>query len=456
MWWTIVQKELKEHITSFRFLALFVLTVLLMMVSVLVFTVDYERAVETYPRRVEQWVGEDGKTYLNGVACRTGGMVRQFPLSLAFCSGVTERVFPNQVSMAVHGLRGIYRSSGTGTIFASAAHVDWGFVITVLLSFAGGLLTYKGISGEIRDGTMTQLLSNPLSRATVLLGKYLAALLVLTAALVIAMLCGLIVVQSMGTVNLSSDDWVKLGIFTLAGVAYLSLFILLGLCCSVFARRPLTSAVTFLFIWTCLVFVIPNLGGMLTQQIGHTSTPLQMKTAADAIPDRYPLHAGLSSEESAAIQLQRQYARERLLIEYAQALGQQVHFGQNLTRISPASTFSYATEHLISGGAARLTHFINNAVRFREGFLQAMIEADKEDPDSEHLYIPTSCGQNNFSKRTVDLGPAREFRDVPPSSLEGFQAALLDLSLLLLYNAVLFIAAFLGFSRQDVAPRFGE
>ena len=73
---------------------------------------------------------------------------------------------------------------------------------------------------------------------------------------------------------------------------------------------------SFLFTWTCLVFVIPNLAGMLAGQAGDVRTPLEMKEIAASIPDRFPLPPGMSDAEISSVKLRRELAREKLLIEY--------------------------------------------------------------------------------------------------------------------------------------------
>jgi len=452
MFWTTVKRELVDHIISLRFSAIVVLTVVLMVTSVLVFSVTYEKAVKEYPRRIEQLVGADGKVDLGAIPCQGGATVRRIPSPLAFCSGTGERELPDQVVMALHGLRAIQRTSDIGEILHGSAHVDWAFVVAVVLSFGAGLLTYKSVSGELRDGTLTLILSHPVPRSTVLLGKYFAALFALIAAFFLAISVSLIVLQSQGTMQFRGDDWVKLGLFGLVSVAYLSTFILIGLLCSVFTRSPLISAVAFLFVWTVLVFVIPNLGGILAGQIGNIKTPLQIREMAMAIPDQLSLTPGMGDDEVASVKLRRELAKERLLSEYLQSLIWQVHLGQDMTRISPTSTFSYAAERIVGGGTFRLMHFVKNAVRFREGFFQAVIEADKQDPESQHRYVPWWCGNNPFSHRVVDLGPAKEFRDSPPSSIESLVAAFWDLFLLILYNILTFAITFWRFIRRDVAP----
>lgn len=345
MLWTIVKRELADHLSSFRFSAIFVFILLLMLGSALVTSSTYNREVREYPPRVDQLVNEDGKVNLGTVACLGGITVRRRPSLLAFCSGTGERQLPNEAVMAVHGLRAVQRTADIGEILSGSADLDWAFIIASLFSFAAGLLTYKSVSGERRDGTLALVLSQPISRSTVLMGKYLAALIVLSAVFVIAVLTSLLVLQSLNAAPLTGNDWLKIGFFGFISIAYLSVFILIGLLCSVLTQGPLLSAVAFMFVWTGLVFVIPNLGGVLAGQIGDVMTPLQARELANAIPDQLSPGPGMNDDEVASVKLQRELARERLLREYLQSLARQVHLGQNLTRISPSSAYSYAAEN---------------------------------------------------------------------------------------------------------------
>ena len=455
MLWTVVKRELLDHLMSFRFSAMFVLTFLLMITSVLVFSAHYARERKEYPQRVEGLVDQDGKVHLGWIACQGGSTVRAIPSPLGFLFATGERELPDQAVMAIHGLSSLQKSAEPGDIMNSSGGTDWTYVITVLLSFGAGLLTYKSISGERRDGTLTLVLANPVSRATILLGKYLAALLALATVFVVSLLAGVIVLEILGTVHLGGDDWIKIGLFVILSLIFLSAFVFAGLLCSVFTRGPVLSAVAFLFAWMTLVFVIPNLGGILAGLTGNAQTPLQMREAAKQIPDRYTLTPSMSADQVASVKLERESARERLLISYLRSLVAQVDLGRDLTRVSPASLFSYAAERIVGGGTFRLTHFVDNAVRYREGFLQAVIQADKNDPNSEHRYVPWWCGGNHFSTLAVDPGPAKEFRDTLPSAGEGLAAAFWDVFLLLLYTIIAFAVAFWRLARQNVAPAPG-
>ena len=452
MLWAIVKRELADHLMSFRFSAIFVLTLLLMVISILVSSSEYRKAMKEYPTRVEQLVNEDGKVNLGMVAGQGRATVQQVPSYLAFCNGTGERQLPNQVFMAVHGLRGVQRSSDLGEVYRLPGRVDWTFAIAVILSFGAGLLTYRGISGEMSEGTLTLVLSHPVPRSTVLLGKYIAALLALVTVFLIATLCGLVVILSIDPGQLRGDDWLKIGFFCMVGIIYLSCFTSIGLVCSVVARGPLLSAIAYLFVWTAFVFIAPNLGGIVAARLGDAPTPLQMREASAAIKDQISLTPTMGPDEVASAKLRRESAREQLLIGYVQSLTRQVDLGEDLARISPVSVFSSASERIVGGGTFRLKQFLNNALRYREGFLQGMLREDRKDPDSQHRYTPWWVGGKHFSQRVVDIGPQKEFRDPPPTSLEGLGAALWDILLLSLYSMIFFSIALWRFASRDVVP----
>jgi len=175
-----------------------------------------------------------------------------------------------------------------------------------------------------------------------------------------------------------------------------------------------------------------------------------------AISARYPEPPGTTLQQSSVIMLEREDASEALLIQHFHAMCGQVGTGERFARLSPSAVYAYAAEATAGGGLPRLIQFVDNAVRYRKGLFQAMLDADRSDPSSQHIYIPYRCGGNVFSPRNVDLGPAKEFRDLPPSSGESLLAAMWDLLLLGVYNLLAFAVAFTWFLRQDVAALPGE
>jgi ABC-type transport system involved in multi-copper enzyme maturation permease subunit len=454
MFLTLLAKECYDHLLSFRFGAVLLLTVLLMAASVLVHSLDYRQALRTYPRAPGGLVEEDGTTQMMMLPCRAWG-VHKAPAPLAFCAGSGERELPDFVVTALHGAQSAGRNVKVGELLTSPTSMHWGFVVAILLSFAAGLLTYKSVSGESRDGTLTLLLSSPVPKITLLSAKYLAALIALAVALGTGMAAALLIVQAGGESGLTAIHAGKLALIALTSLLYLSIFISLGLLCSVATRTPVLSAVAFLFAWTFLAFVVPNLGGSIAGLVGRVQSPAEINRLSADIDVRFPFPPGVSSGEYAAVRLRREEAREQLFLEYLQALVRQVDVGRNVTRLSPTSAYTYAVESLADLGVQRLTHFVANVVRYRKNVFAAVLAADREDPASEHRYTPWACGGQQFTRRVVDLGPVKEFQDTPSTPLEGLHGALMDILLLGLENLIVFAAAFWTFVRRDVVSASG-
>lgn len=449
MFGIVYGRELREHLMSFRFGAVFLLTQLLMVSAVLVFSAEHGTAMAEY-EPVSGLVDDDGLVNLQSLPCRGGIHVRRLPSRLAFASASAERVLPDEVRMAVHGIGSIARRSDVADALARGARVDWTYAIAVLLSFAAGLLTFRSVSGERENGTLALTLANSLSRAMLLAGKYAAAMSALGLSLVVGMVLSLLVLMAQGSVSLRGDDWVQLGLVLLLALLFLSVLVLLGLVCSVAGRSSTISAVLFLGAWAVLVFVVPTVSGIVAQRLTSAPTPYEIRQRANGIDDRIPVIPGMSPDEVAGAARERMLLRERILLEYAQELEGQVRTGRHLARISPASTFLFAAEAASGGGLERYRAFLDHAVRFRQGAFEAVLAADREDEDSQHRYRPWYCGGDRFSQRSVDLGPAAEFHDRPPDPSAAMAAALPDVGLLAIQNALLFLWAFARFARQEV------
>lgn len=132
------------------------------------------------------------------------------------------------------------------------------FAVPVLAVFYGTGL----IADEVDDKTITYLLTRPIPRASVLLGKYLAYL-VCTIAVVLPsiMIMWLLVAPIQGTLAESFPALAAdLGIVALGLMAYGALFALVG---ATF-KRPLLFGLLFVFGWENLALALPGYIRQLT------------------------------------------------------------------------------------------------------------------------------------------------------------------------------------------------
>jgi ABC-type transport system involved in multi-copper enzyme maturation permease subunit len=140
-------------------------------------------------------------------------------------------------------------------------------IVQVILSLLALLFSYDTISGEKEHGTLAQVLSNPVPRHNILLGKFLGGMMSISLPLMVGLLAGLIVVWFSGDVTLKAGDWVRLGLVVLASLLYISVFFTLGVLISGLTGRSATALVFLLFLWVFFVTIIPNMGPYLAKQL---------------------------------------------------------------------------------------------------------------------------------------------------------------------------------------------
>src|SRR5262249_25954856 len=116
------------------------------------------------------------------------------------------------------------------------------------------LLSYNMICGEKQSGTLKLILSNPVPRDSILIGKLTSILVLLLLPMTVALLISVLVLQITGdrAVAGAGQGLLLLGMF-LVSVLYLGAFINLGAFVSSLTSRPLTAVTTLLFLWASLV-----------------------------------------------------------------------------------------------------------------------------------------------------------------------------------------------------------
>ena len=123
------------------------------------------------------------------------------------------------------------------------------------------LFTYDAISGERETGTLSLLLANSVSRATVLLAKFTGAFLTLMIPLLIGILLNLMIVNASELVSLDESEWTRVGIIFVISAIYISIFLWLGLFISSQFSNSSSCLLVLLLIWVVFVVLIPNTMG---------------------------------------------------------------------------------------------------------------------------------------------------------------------------------------------------
>ncbi|MBV2181599.1 MAG: ABC transporter permease [Castellaniella sp.] len=128
-------------------------------------------------------------------------------------------------------------------------------------------LGFDAINGEYSRRTLSRILSQPIYRDALLLGKFLAGL----AALAICLVCLWLLVMGAGLILLgvppSGEEVLRSLAFLIAALAYAGVWLAVALLCSILFRSASTSALVALGLWLFCALLWPMLAPALAQAI---------------------------------------------------------------------------------------------------------------------------------------------------------------------------------------------
>jgi ABC-2 type transport system permease protein len=142
-----------------------------------------------------------------------------------------------------------------------------GFV-AFIAPLLGIMLGFDSISGERAQGTLPRLLSHPIHRDEVIIGKFVAGL-----AVIAIMLTALSVfVSGIGVFRLglapTAAEVVRLFVWLLAAIGYVGIWLAIAMLCSVAFRKATTSALVSVSLWLLAVFFGPLLVRLAAGAVG--------------------------------------------------------------------------------------------------------------------------------------------------------------------------------------------
>ena len=478
MIWHLTKRELYDHLNSLRFAFTTVLLIALMTVNAIGYLGEHKAQSVAYQQKVSASLDKmrSNADNLYNLLTEGPGNLYKKPSPLSFCASRGEAFIPESAKSssrrwgftipgrfevwAIWHMRYPQSNPNLWDVMPDYTNVDWGAIIAVVLSMIAILFTFDAISSEQERGTLRLTLSNSIPRGTVLVSKFLAALIAIGTPFLIASLLNLFLLYTSGSISLGASEWGRLGVIVFIAFIYVSIFLALGLLISSRVSNSSTSLTILLLTWTVWVVLLPSTLGALTSGLQPTMTSNELdrrqrdldRSLFDQYQDR--CRANLPAREIPATEgtlLWSEYLtedakhNENLNKEHLDTQIAQIQLARSITRVSPASSVRYAVESLAGTGFTRHVQFLAQVRRYAGEFRAFLIKADRADPESPHAIGP----KEGTSEKPVDFVSIPKFED--RISFRGaYTAAATDILLLLLFFIVLFAGAFLSFLRVDV------
>ncbi len=475
MIWHIAKHEIYDNLNSLRFALTTVLLLALMVTNAVRHLREHPERVREYQNAVTESLNHltnraDASLYT--LAQYGPGNFYKKPSPLHFCANGGEPLLPDAVevdeppvfmtdSEGNRLLEGIWSLSYPDAnlqnkdVGPDVSQVDWAFIIGYVLSLIAILFTFDAVSGERERGTLRLMLANSIPRHTVLIGKFLGALLSISIPFILAVLVNLLLISTANTVHLTTEAWGRLGIIFFLALLYTSLFLALGLLVSTRVQRSAVSLMILLLTWVTFVVFMPS----TLASIASSFSPArsfdefwkQRNPAQEDLWDKYGnrLWSEKSDEETlrakSGFYTEHVERSERWRVERLKYRASQVHRARAITSISPATLLQHLIEAFAGTGFDRHLQFVENTQRYARQFREFIVDTDSGDPESLHIIGI----REGMSQTPVSPAAVPRFEDTL-SLRKDFNARAIEILLLALFVVVLLSGAYLAFVRVEV------
>ena len=473
--WHIAKRELYDNLNSLRFALATVLLLGLMLTNAIVHLREHPKRTQNYHNAVTGYqnrLASHAEDSLYKLAEQGPGYLHKKPSDLRFCVEGGETFLPSNAlgGFSRWGKGGeprlesfwilVYPSATPDlrNVRPNVTKVDWGFIIGYVLSLIALLFTFDAISYEREQGTLRLMLANSIPRHTILIGKFLGALISINIPFTLGVLVNLLVISTSGDVHLSAEAWGRLGLIFFITLLYISLFLALGLLVSARVQRSAVSLVILLLVWAIFVVFMPSTlvsiagrSAPSTSTLGFSERSAQLEEELER--EYYTLRYGSdkSLTQIQILQVAGEYvakdaaAQERLREDRLKQRISQVRRARVITQISPVTIFQHLLEAFAGTGFERHLQFLENVKSYTQQFRIFIADTDQADPESLHIFGV----REGMSQKPVSPEAIPKFEDKLSLS-KDFNTAAIELLLLALFVVVLLSGAYLAFVRVEV------
>lgn len=440
MIWTIAAREILDNLMSLRFLFGTVLCLALVVISTVVSVQDYQGRMDEYDSTLAQY---NEQSYIWRVK-----ILRKPEVLSIFVRGFDDRlgnVAQSMLEDAAPVASDIIGAEESRQRTAESASIDFLFIVRVGFSLLAIFLSYDAVSGEYERGTLKLMLSRPVSRASIILGKLIAGLVCLLMPLIMSFIIGVLIVQLGGSFGFTSEEWLRVVLIFGVSILCVTSFYMMGLVVSCRTLRAATSLLILLLIWIAGVFLIP---GVTTAIVGRyrSMTPHPANTISaiyndfresNPRPDPQKMdRESLRKRMAKWVKLgqERDYSIWNVQKRYMDRLHSQADLVRWICRISPSESCAYAAEAMARTDVGAHRNFMRYVWSYHAA--------------RAHLATLFWADSGKFNEERDKYNEAVQSPPIEFSA--SLRSAAADICLLVIFNVLLLMLSVLLFIGYDV------
>ena len=508
--WLVIQREFVSNVLTSRFMIGFIVCLLSTAVVVFVQVDNYEKRLAGYNAALKEAEAESQEWelyyYIRPKAHRKPNPLGIFnvgaenfganTVTIQLAKPVFELTFPI-------GGEPAQKRGSDNPFLAMFLTIDVVFIFKIVLSALAILFAFNTISGEREDGTLKLVLSNAIPRDMIVLGKYLGGMLSLFPIVLMSLIAALVIALSSPVTAFDGNDISHIVLIFAVSLLYVSTWYLLGLLLSIWTKTPATTLILSMVIWVMLTIVHSNMATFVVERFPpYQSKPEAafVQPAADVWDqfrkerDTYIKQSGyenlrdsiswepetrsertnrfltffdigidnfyliesyilrdIDKADTSIFQeilgyqepLRIAYAdkAEEILNKPAEERERNVKFADALSRISFADVYHFAVGTIAGTDRQSYNNFIQDSRAYKRKIVEYL--KDKE--------AFTSRAWFSNDQGAADLTDLPVFQDRRLSLSESLSRAYIDILILLAWNIVLFMAAYVSFLRYNLS-----
>ncbi len=388
----IIKRELQDSLFSLKFSLTLIICLALFLTSAYLMTEDYQKRVERYSAEKSAQNKE-----LNEHP--------PIPLSV-LAKGLDNSMGFDQIH---------------NPLFSILDTFDFMYIVKIALSLMAIFFSFGLISGEKETGTLALTMSNAVSRSEVILGKWIGNYIALIVPFLLAAIIEFLVIGLSGSISADDEIWMRMLLMIPLSLVYISVFFGLGVFISAISHKASTSLIISLLVWAVLILAVPSTAMLISRRIVDVPSAQEIEQKKEAIMRTIQTETARRMDENLVSPDEERpklwdEAWKRINAEQKrvddlrrQKLRRRVSVTRHIARISPSSSYVFAT-----------TEFAGTGIEDRQSY-EDLAEKSRE--------------QANNSGKSLS---------------ESLGAALPDIALLLIINIALFMCAYVAFMRYDV------
>ena len=414
----VAYKEIISNLLSYKFFIAVLLITVLIFTSFFVMYKDYKNRMADY--HLTKPTSEDPIA-----------QIPPNPLSI-FAKGLDDAMGRSfEINRIGIDVREGQRSGNVFFSFFTAP--DFLYVIRVMMSLVALLFGFDQISRERERGTLRMMLSNPISRAKILTGKWTGNFLSLSVPFILVSLLGVLLMSLDPDIHFSSSDLARLFMILTVTLIYIAFFLNMGILVSALTRKAAVTIVILLFVWVVLVFVLPNMGTLLARQVVDVPSVAALSEKRQQIWTREVL---LAIEESriGKTDWESHYRKshdemDKLESEYRNRFNRLIRLSKNINRISPVASYIYAVTEIAGTGIGEEGHLKQSVLSYKNSILPEVMRRAPEGESKQYTV---------FQYR---------YRSLSQIFVQG---VLFDTSWLIFFNILFFVLSYFALVKYDV------